>query len=143
MFELFQIFAYSLQVIDGVNFTLFSIDHRLPYEGLFGGVSAMTAEHFIQVNGFSNLFWGWGGEDDDMSNRIKYHKLNITRYPSSTARYTMLSHNKAKPNPDRYHIMRNGANRSKIDGLSNLKYSRLGLQMNPLYIHILVDIQPS
>lgn len=38
----------------------------LPYEDIFGGVSALTKEQFINVNGFSNEFWGWGGEDDDM-----------------------------------------------------------------------------
>lgn len=39
---------------------------RLPYEDIFGGVSAMTLEQFTKVNGFSNKYWGWGGEDDDM-----------------------------------------------------------------------------
>ena len=78
-----------------------------------------------------------------MSNRIKYHKLIISRYSPSTARYTMLPHTKARPNPNRYDVMRNGARRSKVDGVSNLKYKRLDMQMNPLYIHILVDIKPS
>ena len=113
---------------------------RLPYEGLFGGVSAMTTEHFVKVNGFSNLFWGWGGEDDDMASRIKYHKLVISRYPPTVARYTMLSHTKARPNPNRYRVMRNGAKRSKVDGLSNLKYKRLDVQLRKLYVHILVEI---
>lgn len=26
-------------------------------------------EHYFLVNGYSNLFWGWGGEDDDMGYR--------------------------------------------------------------------------
>lgn len=43
---------------------------RLPYNGIFGGVSAMTVEQFKAVNGFSNSFWGWGGEDDDEFNRF-------------------------------------------------------------------------
>lgn len=43
---------------------------RLPYSSIFGGVSAMSVKQFKTVNGFSNAFWGWGGEDDDMSNRL-------------------------------------------------------------------------
>lgn len=42
---------------------------RLPYEDIFGGVSAITQEQFTKVNGFSNKYWGWGGEDDDMFSR--------------------------------------------------------------------------
>ncbi len=47
----------------------------------------MMVEHFMLVNGFSNMFWGWGGEDDDMFNRLQEKKLNISRYPASIARY--------------------------------------------------------
>ena len=33
-------------------------DYQLPYEGIFGGVSAISVKHFNFVNGFSNQFWG-------------------------------------------------------------------------------------
>ena len=64
--------------------------YKLPYDGIFGGVCAMTLDHFRQVNGFSNKFWGWGGEDDDMRNRLLAKKLYISRYPANIARYTVL-----------------------------------------------------
>ena len=38
-----------------------------------------------QLNGFPNNFWGWGGEDDDMSNRLRQKKLYISRYPANIA----------------------------------------------------------
>lgn len=74
---------------------------RLPYATIFGGVSAMTKDQFEQVNGFSNMFWGWGAEDDDLYYRIKNSGLHISRYPNNIARYSMLSHRKEKANPKR------------------------------------------
>lgn len=61
----------------------------------------MTKTQFEKVNGFSNMFWGWGGEDDDMSSRIRAVGLHISRYPNNIARYTMLRHRKEKANPKR------------------------------------------
>ena len=42
---------------------------RLPYYGIFGGVTGFLPRHFELVNGFSNQYYGWGGEDDDMFSR--------------------------------------------------------------------------
>jgi LysM repeat protein len=44
---------------------------RCIYKEIFGGVSVMHVEHFASVNGYANVYWGWGGEDDDMSARIR------------------------------------------------------------------------
>ena len=61
-------------------------NYQLPYDGIFGGVSAMSVKHFNFVNGFSNQFWGWGGEDDDMAKRLRINRLNVTRYSPEIAR---------------------------------------------------------
>lgn len=42
---------------------------RLPYNQYFGGVSSLSKEQYLKINGFPNNYWGWGGEDDDIYNR--------------------------------------------------------------------------
>lgn len=60
--------------LHSITWTLYSISwihfvYSLPYTNIFGGVGAFTRQHFELVNGFSNKFWGWGGEDDDLFKR--------------------------------------------------------------------------
>ena len=46
--------------------------HPLYYYPTFvGGILLVSKEHFKLVNGLSNLFWGWGREDDDFYLRLK------------------------------------------------------------------------
>ncbi|XP_021922372.1 beta-1,4-N-acetylgalactosaminyltransferase bre-4-like isoform X3 [Zootermopsis nevadensis] len=106
------------------------LKYKLPYQAIFGGVSAMTKTQFQKVNGFSNLFWGWGGEDDDMSNRVRHHGYHISRYPANIARYKMLAHRKQHANPKRYEFLNTGRKRFKTDGLSNLQYDRKELNLD-------------
>ena len=39
------------------------------YEEFFGGMVAIYPAQFQKTKGFSNMFWGWGSEDDDLYNR--------------------------------------------------------------------------
>ena len=57
---------------------------------------ALRREHYEKINGVSNQFWGWGGEDDDMYKRVIKNGLKITRYITVIARYTTIEHKKAK-----------------------------------------------
>lgn len=117
-----------------------TLAYKLPYATIFGGVSALTTEQMQKVNGFSNEFWGWGGEDDDMSNRIKYHGFTVSRYSEKIARYTMMKHTKDKPNPDRYNKLYKGKTRYKTDGLNSLKYKVLKVEEKTLYTWVLVEL---
>ena len=39
----------------------------------FGGIVAFNKESFKKINGYPNNFWGWGGEDDELYNRVKHY----------------------------------------------------------------------
>ena len=115
--------------------------------GYVGGVSVLSATDFQNINGFSNAFWGWGGEDDDFHHRILFHNLTLTRpfdgQPSliRQVRYSMLDHHEANPNPERMDLISQGKQRLHFDGLNDISYNVLNLEMKPLYTYILVDIQ--
>jgi len=117
-----------------------TMNYKLPYHTIFGGVSAFSKAHFELINGFSNLFFGWGGEDDDLYYRTTKKGLKITRYPMSIARYTMLKHTKDKPNPDRFKYLKEGTKRMGEDGLNKLNYRVLGTERRKLFTKILVSI---
>ncbi|VDM64156.1 unnamed protein product [Angiostrongylus costaricensis] len=117
--------------------------YKLVYERMFGTSSALTAEQFRNVNGFSNRYWGWGGEDDDMYTRVELLGYKVVRYSETIARYTMLEHSRDKSNPVnpcRFKLMARTKHDWKIDGLNSLSYKLVNITMKPLFTHIVVDL---
>lgn len=117
----------------------------LPNVKMFGGVSQMTFEQFNKVNGYSNHFWGWGGEDDQMFSRLNKHKYWLVR-PGLESRWTMISHahestNKANPNRKKM-VKTTGPKQWAQDGISTLKYQVLErkVEVGNMFTNIKVDI---
>jgi hypothetical protein len=50
---------------------LSKFNYRLVYPEYFSGVTLFNKEHFEWINGFSNKYWGWGFEDDDLLYRCR------------------------------------------------------------------------
>lgn len=71
---------------------------RLPYHGYVGGVISFTPTNYRNINGFSNLYFGWGGEDDDVAVRINQAGYTIQRVPEDIGIYTAMDHGKDKHN---------------------------------------------
>ena len=54
------------------NFTtLSSKQKRTLFDEYFGGVTLFPVDVFEQIDGYSNKYWGWGYEDDDLLLRCK------------------------------------------------------------------------
>lgn len=115
-------------------------NYKLPYHTIFGGAIAMTRKQFHDINGFSNVFYGWGGEDDDLFNRVYYRGYKVCRYPSFISRYTMLTHEKEIPSENRMKYLRNGPKRFYTDGVDSVTYNLIKYEQLPLYTRILVNV---
>ena len=94
------------------------------------------------MNGFSNSFWGWGGEDDDMAGRIKLLKLKVERYSSDIARYTMIQHRPEEANKDRMKILNTTRSRLKVDGIRDLNYTLVSKTREQLYTNVSALLKP-
>lgn len=116
---------------------------RLPYAGYFGGVSGLSKKQFLKINGFPNEYWGWGGEDDDIYNRITLNGMKVSRPDVRIGRYRMIKHERDKhnePNPQRFNKIQNTKNTMKKDGISSLTYKLVQVKRYPLYTNISVEI---
>lgn len=126
--------------VDKFNFTL-------PYTQLFGGVTGFTPGQFDQVNGYSNLYYGWGGEDDDMFSRIAAQNLSIIRFSSTVARYSMIQHTRDDLNPDnrgRFSILYNRQRFAiyQKDGVRSVRYMLNSFEARPLYTWLQMSLPP-
>jgi hypothetical protein len=105
--------------VDKFNYTLF-------YSTAFGGVTAFSLSDFVGANGYPTVYWGWGGEDDDMYSRVATKlRKRITRDPIEIARYKMIrthNHVSGKENPDRRTILRSRYNYT-LDGINTTNYT--------------------
>ncbi|KPP62686.1 beta-1,4-galactosyltransferase 5-like [Scleropages formosus] len=115
--------------------------YMLPYNEFFGGVSGLTAEQFRKINGFPNAFWGWGGEDDDLWNRVQFAGYTVSRPPGDEGRYMSIPHHHRGEAQflGRYALLRHSKERQKLDGLNNLQYIPQ-VSREPLYTNITVKL---
>ncbi len=123
-------------------------EYKLPYQGIFGGVTLFNLRDFISVNGFSNGYWGWGGEDDDLRVRCEQRGLTVRR---RLGRYTSLPHRpQCKDGPHyqrnltRLEHMRDCRLDAAQDGYSTLEnFDIIERVRGPGHIRVLVDFDRS
>ncbi len=107
---------------------------ELPYPGYFGGVTIFSKSDFIRANGYSNDYWGWGAEDDDIMHRCVIKGLKPSR---KNGRYRSLNHTRSikedlyNKNLKKYLDFKNSQSYEKMeqiidgDGLNTLDYEIL------------------
>ena len=51
--------------------------NRIVFDQYFGGVTLFPIKTFEEINGYSNNYWGWGYEDDDLLYRCEHSKVPL------------------------------------------------------------------
>ena len=99
------------------------------YPNIFGGITLFTEEIFKLVNGYNNDYWGWGAEDDDLLQRIRFKNMKEERrIPGATRSLKHpVNHNREDyiKNIENLNKMRSGEIEYEKNGLSNLDYKIL------------------
>ena len=104
----------------------------------FGGVCAIRPEHFKVVNGFSNVYFGWGKEDNDLSYRLKVKGLKHKVVQDDFARFFSLRHVQESLVKRNQKLLKKWKLRSSQDGLNNLHYNVSEVQVKSFYTNYTV-----
>ena len=90
----------------------------------FGGITSISKKQVLDINGFPNNFWGWGGEDDALYNRIATIVKNI--YAPNKGTVSEMKHKQAeetdKDKINKKKLILNDLKKWKNNGLNNLKF---------------------
>ncbi|CAB1446083.1 unnamed protein product [Pleuronectes platessa] len=117
---------------------------QLPYDTFFGGVSSLSKEQYLKINGFPNTYWGWGGEDDDIFGRIGLRGMSISRPDLQTGKYKMIKHVRDlhnEQNPENPYKLSQIGGTMDEDGFNTLNYTVKEIVKDILYTYITVDVQ--
>ncbi len=136
--------TYARNFISFRSVAVDKFNYKLFYATLFGGVTAFRTTDFIGANGYPNVYWGWGGEDDDMYLRVvKKLKKQITRYPIEIARYKMIrthDHTSSKANPHRLRLLYSKYDYN-LDGINTSNYTLYNIIFYKLFTFINVTLK--
>lgn len=95
----------------------------------FGLMVILPVNIMEQVNGYSNMFWGWGSEDVNIRNRIRSKNIPIYIADPNIINIKFLPHIKARKlkleNPNNKKIFAIDKELQYKSGLADLKYTIL------------------
>lgn len=135
--------------------SLNSVHHFYGDKRWLGGFYTISKTIYEKINGYSNDFWGWGGEDGDFLNRLNVFNIAIDRNVFFNRRSTNLIQDEKNERRlaisyDEFRKKRTVKNKSYLkdknsvylDGLTTCDYHILKKKISKdnKMVHLLVDI---
>jgi len=121
--EIRNIYSYKSDIPEHIG-SLWN--EKYNFSDFLGGIISFNAETYEKINGYPNNFYGWGGEDDAMYNRLTENNILVYK-PESMYKISEMKHkhtsdiqeltNKKK----RFNIL-NDLKNWKKDGINSIKY---------------------
>ncbi|KAL3853721.1 hypothetical protein ACJMK2_017239 [Sinanodonta woodiana] len=125
-------------------------EYALPYDKYMSGVIALTDSQYKKANGFSNLYFGWGGEDDDFYIRVTNAKMTFKRPENDVGIYLAIPHENdlSNPiNPSRVDILNKASARQSREGINSfyengkkIGYKRYAIEYRQYYTWLLIGV---
>lgn len=95
------------------------------YRNTLGGITLFRRDHLEAMNGASNSFEGWGGEDDDLYKRVLYvhHRPQIARFDEGQFYEENGDSHVRDKSPERHKVLANSSPQQMLrDGLRQVQY---------------------
>lgn len=151
---------------ESTSLTASTRGYEIYYDFLIGGVLCIRPKVYMTINGFSNEYYNWGGEDDgrifdnyslrtiwfinlwfycnykDMGMRMRARNVCVRRPPAEFSSYKMSPHKKSEENPIRDNLLFGSVKRMYRDGLVNIRElsSVVDFKQYALYTKILINV---
>lgn len=97
---------------------------KYSYDLFIGAVFSVSINDNKKINGFSNCFWGWGGEDDAYLNRLVANKILVDKAVDGS--FNEILHKKdwrnVMPKDARKKLAQKNFYNWKYDGISSIKH---------------------
>jgi hypothetical protein len=105
---------------------------KYTFSDFLGGIISFSKKDFQRINGFPNDFWGWGGEDDAMYNRLVSARIPVLKVNGDEKikglEHTPQGESKETKNVSKTQGILRDLKSWRKNGLNNLKYDIVSVE---------------
>lgn len=111
-------------------------DYTPMHKDTVGGALSLSHAVYAAVGGYSNLFWGWGGEDNNMYTRlnsgpgVRRPKLRVGRY-KALFHPRVMGLDETEQFKKNHKIIHTLSHEAASDGIATVKYKELQARHRP------------